>query len=102
MRNTNEIIADLKHNIEWSQPNVRYNNLMELVKELEQTLNPVKAEPVVITAPTSSVTIEVAPVVEETETPIIEETTSVEDAVEETSTTEETVTPKKGRKPSAA
>ena len=105
MRSTNEIIADLKHNIEWSQPNMRYNNLMELVKELEQALNPIK-----------EVTIPETPVVKETETVSISEEPLVETVTtesvktdevetptsEETPTTEETVTPKKGRKPSAA
>jgi hypothetical protein len=99
MRNVNEIITDLKYNIEWSQPNVRYNNLIELVKELEQALNP-----------TSEVVVPETPVVEETETvsiseePLVETITteSVKTDEVETPTTEETVTPKKGRKPSAA
>jgi hypothetical protein len=99
MRNTNEIITDLKYNIEWSQPNVRYNNLTELIKELEQALNSIK-----------EITIPETPAIEETEIvsiseePLVETVTteSVKTDEVETPTVEETVTPKKGRKPSVA
>jgi hypothetical protein len=99
MRRINEIIVDLKYNIEWSQPNVRYNNLIELVKELEQAINP-----------TSEVIVPETPAVEETETvsiseePLVETVTTESVKIDEveTPTAEETVAPKKGRKPSAA
>jgi hypothetical protein len=83
MRNLNEIVADLKHNIEWSQPNMRYNNLMELVTELEQALTP-------------KVTTQPETLVEEAIVEEILPETIVTGSIED----EETVTPKKGRKPS--
>jgi hypothetical protein len=43
MRKVEEIIADLKHNIHWSQPNIRFNELSALVAELENTLSPSEA-----------------------------------------------------------
>ena len=43
MRTVEEIIADLKHNIIWSQPNIRFNELTNLVAELENTLSPSEA-----------------------------------------------------------
>jgi hypothetical protein len=112
MRNINEIIADLKHNIEWSQPNVRYNNLIELVKELEQTLNPM-SETISLPLENPETPMEVVinemaqgnyevQTVDETETSTIEEISAETVTVEETPTAEETSTPKKGRKPSAA
>ena len=103
MRNTNEIIADLKHNVEWSQPNVKYNDLMNLIEELEQVLNTdfipeplipfeasINEEPPVKTMATGYVKVE------EKETPTIDEIP----AIEEISVIEEVITPRKGRKPS--
>jgi hypothetical protein len=40
MRTVEAIIADLKHQIHWSQPNIRFNELTALVNELENTLSP--------------------------------------------------------------
>lgn len=78
MRTVEEIITDLKHNIYWSQPNIKFNELNSLVHELENTLSP--SEPIVEEAVVEE------PVVEE----VIEEPT-VEEIVEETEV-EETVT----------
>jgi len=76
MRTIEEIIADLKHNVYWSQPNIKFNELSSLVAELENTLFPSEAiieEPVV------------EEVIEETvnEEPIIEETVVEETVIEE-------------------
>lgn len=59
MRTPLEIIAELKHVTYWSQPNLKFNETMALLHELEAILNPTEE------------TIE-EPVVEE---PVIEETT---------------------------
>jgi hypothetical protein len=40
MRTVEAIIADLKHQIHWSQPNIRFNELTALVNELENTIFP--------------------------------------------------------------
>ena len=64
MRNPQEIINELKHQLHWSQPNNRYNELSNLVNELEATLQP-KA-PVVKETPKVEVVEET--VVEATET----------------------------------
>ena len=40
MRTVEQIIADLKHQIYWSQPNIRFNELNTLINELENTLFP--------------------------------------------------------------
>ena len=69
MRTVDAIIADLKHQIYWSQPNIRFNEMSALINELENTLSPTEA------------------LVEE---PTIEETV-VEEAVEETVTEEPTI-----------
>jgi hypothetical protein len=37
MRNIQEIITDLRSTLEWSQPNVRYNEFLSLINELEST-----------------------------------------------------------------
>lgn len=61
MRNPQEIIQELKHQLNWSQPNIRYTELSNLINELEATLN---------TQPTTKKS-----------TPIVEEPVVVEDAV---------------------
>jgi len=38
MRNTKEIIQALKLATEWSQPNIKYNEIMALINELETVL----------------------------------------------------------------
>ena len=38
MRNTSEIIAALRHTIEWSQPNIKHDEMVALVNELEASL----------------------------------------------------------------
>jgi hypothetical protein len=51
MRNAQEIIQELKHQLNWSQPNIRFTEMSNLINELEATLNPQpvakKATPVV-------------------------------------------------------
>ena len=42
MRTTQQILADLRHTTEWSQPNIKYNETMALINELEAVLNEVK------------------------------------------------------------
>lgn len=79
MRNPQEIINELKHQLNWSQPNIRYTELSNLINELEATLN---------TQPTTKKS-----------TPIVEEPVVVEDAVVETVVEEVTETkPKKTTK----
>jgi hypothetical protein len=46
MRTLEDIIAELKHITYWSQPNLKYDETMKLLNELEATLNPIE-EPVV-------------------------------------------------------
>ena len=82
MRTAEAIIADLKHNIYWSQPNIRFNELTSLVNELENTLFPSEA---IVETPVVEV-----PVVEE----VVEETVIEEPTVEETVTEEPVVAPK--------
>ena len=40
MRTTQEILADLRHTTEWSQPNIKYNEFITLINELEEVLSP--------------------------------------------------------------
>ena len=42
MRTAQQILADLRHTTEWSQPNVRYNEFITLINELEAVLANVK------------------------------------------------------------
>jgi len=42
MRTAPQILADLRHTTEWSQPNVRYNEFITLIDELEAVLDGVK------------------------------------------------------------
>ena len=42
MRTAQQILADLRHTTEWSQPNVRYNEFITLIDELEAVLANVK------------------------------------------------------------
>lgn len=42
MRTAQQILADLRHTTEWSQPNVRYNEFITLIDELETVLANVK------------------------------------------------------------
>ena len=49
MRTPQEIIAELKHVTYWSQPNIKFNDTMALLNELEATLNPVEEEPIIDT-----------------------------------------------------
>tara|TARA_R110000822_G_scaffold226838_1_gene359449 strand:+ start:766 stop:990 length:225 start_codon:yes stop_codon:yes gene_type:complete len=52
MRNIQEIINDLRSTLEWSQPNVRYNDFLSLINELElissQKQTPVKETTTVV------------------------------------------------------
>ena len=98
MRTVEAIIADLKHQIYWSQPNNKFNELNNLVTELENTLFPSETiieETVVEETVVEEVVEEV--VVEEPQTDdlIVEEPT-----IEEETVTEESVakTTKKSKK----
>jgi hypothetical protein len=71
MRNAQEIIQELKHQLNWSQPNIRYTEMSNLINELEATLNP-------------------QPVAKKS-TPVIEDAVIVEDVVVEDTAVEETV-----------
>jgi hypothetical protein len=42
MRTAQQILADLRQTTEWSQPNVRYNEFITLIDELEAVLANVK------------------------------------------------------------
>ena len=42
MRTLEDIIAELKHVTYWSQPNLKYDETMKLLNELEATLNPIE------------------------------------------------------------
>ena len=75
MRNAQEIIQELKHQLNWSQPNIRFTEMSNLINELEATLNP---QPV---AKKSTPVIEDAVIVEDTaveetvETKVVKKTT---------------------------
>jgi hypothetical protein len=51
MRTPQAIIQELKHQLNWSQPNIRFTEMSNLINELEAALNPQpitkKPEPVV-------------------------------------------------------
>lgn len=102
MRTAEQIIADLKHQIYWSQPNMRFNEMNALVAELEDTLFPSEAAP----QPTEE---EIAAAneiwSENTSTPLEEiieelviEEPVVEEVIEETPTEEVAVKPTKRSK----
>ena len=61
MRTPLEIIADLKNTTYWSQPNIKYTETMNLLDELEASLNPIV-----------EVVVE-EPIVEVVEEPTVEE-----------------------------
>ena len=44
MREPLEIIADLKHVTHWSQPNIKFEETMHLLNELESALTPIIEE----------------------------------------------------------
>ena len=71
MRNAQEIIQELKHQLHWSQPNIRYTEMSNLINELESTLNP---QPIT-----------------KKETSFIEDAVIIEDVVVEETAIEETV-----------
>ena len=77
MRNPQQIISDLKHNIYWSQPNGRFTEMMSLVNELEHILNTKSSQEEILSMP--------APVVEEAviEEALIVEEVTIEDVIEE-------------------
>jgi len=75
MREPLEIIANLKQVTYWSQPNIKFDETMQLLNELENALTPVEVEPIVE-----------KPIVEE---PIVEEV--IEEVVVEELITEEPV-----------
>jgi hypothetical protein len=85
MRTIEEIIADLRHTIHWSQPNIKFNELNTLVTELETTLFPSEA-------------IIEEPVVEEVIEETVTEGPTIEETVVEETITEEPVVAKRGAK----
>jgi hypothetical protein len=78
MRTAPQILADLRHTTEWSQPNVRYNEFITLIDELEAVLDGVKTTIDKAEKPTPVETVvEVDEVVAEvTETPKAKSTTA--------------------------
>ena len=65
MRTPQEIIAELKHVTYWSQPNIKFNDTMALLNELEATLNPVEEEPIIEEIIIEEPIVEEEPTVEE-------------------------------------
>jgi uncharacterized coiled-coil DUF342 family protein len=63
MRTPQAIIQELKHQLNWSQPNIRFTELSNLINELEATLNTQpttkKPEPVVVEAVVEEPVVEV-------------------------------------------
>jgi hypothetical protein len=61
MRTPLEIVAELKNVTHWSQPNIKFNETMALLNELEATLTPTEpvknpvVETVVVETPTETV-----------------------------------------------
>ena len=84
MRTVEAIIADLKHQIYWSQPNIKFNELNNLVTELENTLFP--SEPVVEKPIVEEEPVEEEVVEEEVVEEIVEETIEEETEEEPTAT----------------
>ena len=78
MRTAPQILADLRHTTEWSQPNVRYNEFITLIDELEAVLANVKTtiDKAEKPTPVETVVEVVAEVVEVTETPKTKATTA--------------------------
>jgi hypothetical protein len=78
MRTAPQILADLRHTTEWSQPNVRYNEFITLIDELEAVLDGVKTtiDKAEKPTPVETVVKVVAEVVEVTETPKTKATTA--------------------------
>jgi hypothetical protein len=78
MRTAPQILADLRHTTEWSQPNVRYNEFITLIDELEAVLDGVKTtiDKAEKPTPVETVVEVVAEVVEVTETPKAKSTTA--------------------------
>jgi len=69
MRTQLEIIQELKHVTYWSQPNIKHDEMMALLNELEATLNP--TEPTVEVIP-EMIEEMIAEAVEVAEEPVAE------------------------------
>ena len=80
MRNPQQIISDLKRAIHWSQPNIKFTEMISLVNELEHSLNTQSSQEEALT--TSSPVVEKVVVEEVTIEDVIEEFT-IEDIAEE-------------------
>jgi hypothetical protein len=78
MRTAPQILSDLRHTTEWSQPNVRYNEFITLIDELEAVLDGVKTtiDKAEKPTPVETVVEVVAEVAEVTETPKAKSTTA--------------------------
>ena len=67
MRKTTDIIAELRHVIEWSQPNIKYDDMVALVNELEASLTQDTAVKTTETKTTVNTVVEKETVVDTTE-----------------------------------
>jgi len=76
MRTPLEIIAEFRNVLYWSQPNMKHDEMLALINELEATLFPVE-EIMVIEEPVIE-----EPIVEVVEEVVIEETVTEEPTVE--------------------
>lgn len=54
MRNPQQIISDLKRAIHWSQPNIRFSELLSLANELEHAINTKSSQEEALQTPTPS------------------------------------------------
>jgi hypothetical protein len=75
MRNPQEIIQELKHQLNWSQPNLRYTELSNLINELEAILNTQSTAKKSSTIVEEPVVVEDAVVEETVETKVVKKTT---------------------------
>ena len=76
MRNPLEIVAELKNVTHWSQPNIKYNETMALLNELEAALNPTQPIEKTVEKPVVEKTFEevISDIVEEVFPEVTEET----------------------------
>jgi hypothetical protein len=91
MTDVKKILSELRHQVEWSQPNMRYNETMRLINHLEDILFP-KPTQIVKETPV----VEEIPVMEEIL--ITEEISSEIDTTKEPEVTDTTVVKKRGSK----
>ena len=85
MRTPQQIIAELKNSIHWSQPNLRFSELMSLANELEYVINTNASKNEIIETPSVKVVAEEVVAEEITIEDVIEEFT-IEDISEKVTT----------------